>query len=69
MVLGGDGGLICGGSAVEPWPERDELCRLLDLDRQFRERIEGLRGTLCKLGIGPDLFEARDGRDASGNRA
>ena len=57
IVLGGDGRLICGESVVEPWPACDQLCRLLDLDRQLRERIEALRGTLCKLGIGPDLFE------------
>jgi len=57
MVLGGDGGLICGESAVEPWPTHDELCRLLDLHRQLRERIDALRGDLRTLGLGPDLLE------------
>lgn len=64
-----DGGLICGGSAVEPWPTRDELCTLLELDRRLRERIEALRGTLSKLGIGPDLFGPDDERGASRDRA
>lgn len=56
MVLADDGSLSCGGTAVEPWPTHEEVCRLLRLDRQLRERIATLRGDLRRMGIGPELF-------------
>ena len=57
MMLKDRNQLSSGESAVDPWSTHEEVCRVLRLDCELRQRIGMLRGDLRRTGIGPELFE------------